>query len=542
MLLDEIADQEFWLVVGAEPGAALVEASRAVALVERARRLDPGLHRSLLRLLDGFTGCWMGREPHHELERALLGGQLSVVVRNRRRPAISQVPDEESVVALSRLAQEATEPATEGPAALEPEPAAPITWFEAQLVDGWGNPLSGVEVEIICEGESERLMTDSDGRARLDGVAAHSATAWVHPTESLRHALENVHREPNEAPLLEPSSELQVAYDRDDLVGPLMLGRESPQVLSIQPFVVLGRLTGMLFDTNRSFLLPVSLESIAELRALYERCTPCQLLVVGHTDTSGQAAYNEALSLERARSVLEYLKDDVDAWLARFDSNPPAGGRWGAVEDLHMIRALADSHTRPPGLDPVRWFQSSRGLTEDGVAGPHTRRALISEYMGRDGTSLPPDATGEAHGCGEAFPLDAQGEDLDTAPVDGDDDPLDRRVELFLFGGALGVQPPAEGATSGVGSSAYRAWRRRAKEIHQRVFGPKSLEIVLKDEHGQPVPHARYEVRLPAGAVVDGELDDQGFARLERLPEGVCRVNFPELGRGFITDTVSGLG
>lgn len=73
------------------------------------------------------------------------------------------------------------------------------------------------------------------------------------------------------------------------------------------------------------------------------------------------------------------------------------------------------------------------------------------------------------------------------------------------------------------------------------MIGPRALEIVLHDERGSPVPHARYRVYLPAGTVVDGELDSQGFARIERLPEGICRVDFPDLQQGFVAEAMTPL-
>src|SRR5690606_9584255 len=126
--------------------------------------------------------------------------------------------------------------------------------------------------------------------------------------------------------------------------------------------------------------------------------------------------------------------------------------RWGPTEDQHMLRALPDYPQRPPGQDPVRWFQSTRGLEVDGVAGPQTRRKLIEAYMARDGTSLPREIDAVPHGCGEAFPLDSTGLDIDVAPVDGSGEPLDRRVELFFFCDKLGVQPPPASNVSKPGS------------------------------------------------------------------------------------------
>lgn len=57
------------------------------------------------------------------------------------------------------------------------------------------------------------------------------------------------------------------------------------------------------------------------------------------------------------------------------------------------------------------------------------------------------------------------------------------------------------------------------------------IEIRLEDREGKPIPRARYEVRLSNRELRQGYLDQQGFARLEGLPEGNCEVCFPQFDR-----------
>jgi len=161
--------------------------------------------------------------------------------------------------------------------------------------------------------------------------------------------------------------------------------------------------------------------------------------------------------------------------------------------------------------------------------------------MARDGTSLPREIDAVPHGCGEAFPLDSTGLDIDVAPVDGSGEPLDRRVELFFFCDKLGVQPPPASNVSKPGSTEYLSWRRRAQQTHEKVIGPRALEIVLHDKQGHPVPGAKYKIHLPSGGVIEGDLDEQGYARVERLPEGTCRVDFPDFSEGTALESSSPL-
>jgi hypothetical protein len=57
------------------------------------------------------------------------------------------------------------------------------------------------------------------------------------------------------------------------------------------------------------------------------------------------------------------------------------------------------------------------------------------------------------------------------------------------------------------------------------------IEVRLVGEDDAPIPQAKYEIRLPGGKVVAGNLDDEGAVRLEGIPPGVCGVSFPDLDK-----------
>lgn len=259
------------------------------------------------------------------------------------------------------------------------------------------------------------------------------------------------------------------------------------RMIGAVPRVVLARLR-LLFNTNKAFLLPTMLPSIQKLRSIYLANNPNELLVVGHADTIAGSDYNDKLSLERAQATIAYLKDDVDAWLAFYDQSVTAKKRWGSPEDRQMFVAMADFDTKPKGEDAVRWFQRTRGLKVDGKAGPQTRRQLITEYMALDGASLEEMGlriSATAHGCGENFPLDETGEQLEPAPEDQKRDPTDRRVELFFFDAEFGIVPSPRGDNSQAGSPEYPEWRRRAEEVHdleaEQLEGPEVIFVEIED-------------------------------------------------------------
>jgi len=58
------------------------------------------------------------------------------------------------------------------------------------------------------------------------------------------------------------------------------------------------------------------------------------------------------------------------------------------------------------------------------------------------------------------------------------------------------------------------------------------IEIKLVDEAGKPVPGEPYQITLPDGSTIaDGTLDEKGFARVDNIDPGTCKVTFPNLDK-----------
>jgi hypothetical protein len=173
-----------------------------------------------------------------------------------------------------------------------------------------------------------------------------------------------------------------------------------------------------------------------------------------------------------------------------------------------MIVTLPDAAEREPSEEPVRWFQRTRGLAVDGVAGTETRHALIREYMGIDGTSLPKGIEVIPHGCGENFPAKATGT--------GDATEENRRVELFFFDGELGVQPSPGGKNSKAGSSEYPEWVKRTRRTEDHVIVPGQaifrLRRLLDD---RPIVGGIARIQTSDGAVIEQVADDEGIVRID---------------------------
>jgi len=67
--------------------------------------------------------------------------------------------------------------------------------------------------------------------------------------------------------------------------------------------------SGILFDFNSYQLRDASKENLGDLANTLNKYDDTEILTEGHTDSIGDSAYNQELSVKRANSVFEYLED-----------------------------------------------------------------------------------------------------------------------------------------------------------------------------------------------------------------------------------------
>ena len=85
---------------------------------------------------------------------------------------------------------------------------------------------------------------------------------------------------------------------------------------------------------------------------------------------------------------------------------------------------------------------------------------------------------------------------------------------------------------SGKYGSAKTTPHKAPDENEETTTTKKSwIEIELLDEADAPVPGEAYEITLPDGTVAKGTLDGKGFARVEGIEPGTCKVTFPNLDK-----------
>ncbi|MBS2021264.1 MAG: OmpA family protein [Deltaproteobacteria bacterium] len=332
--------------------------------------------------------------------------------------------------------------------------APPGGKIDLQLVSVSGKPVPNMEVEVSVPGGSKRAgKTDANGHFLVEGNLPASGLCFL--------LVPDVPGGDDEGAHVDHADEAAHGGETGDHFKyqpnlPLAIG--GTPVVELPARVSRGKLTGAHFETDKTFLLPSAMAGIRELRALYESFGPKAVIVSGHTDTVGDAAYNLGLSVERAESIKAYLTDAVDDWMKNYQKQPHSSA-WGVREDQYMLATLqsqgapyyaakVDGAAGPKTADAYKKFQGDKGLGQSGKGDEATRKALITDYMALDGTTLPADTQVLTHGCGLTHLAEQTGPNKASL--------ANRRVELFLF--ETDPNPAPQTPCPSGGCAEYAQW------------------------------------------------------------------------------------
>lgn len=387
------------------------------------------------------------------------------------------------------------------------DPIAAPTWIAIEVAHANGTALSGARFNVeLADGSTRAVELDQKGRWAADDLPAG---ATVRVTSLVV----------GEVPPLARRRELGPASDASvvELVerkAVLATGR-AHRLLVPASTIHVAQLQGIQFGLARAIVLPTApvagssspLATLASMIAFGATDGRDRLaLIAGHTDSSGKASSNLALSEARARNVELLLRNRRAEWAAHSLSHY-------AVEDLqHVYRWAAARQLWPcdPGavdnelgeqtIAARRAFRGAYnhersaqlGLDDEiGLADWEAIFDLYAEELGMMLSDLGDLATlsGELRfvepaviACGSEWPL---GEVTLAGYTSADD----RRVDVLFF--ASDDLPDLEAARPGAdiyGSRRYRARVLPSSPIQQRI------RVQLRDTRGAPLVNTSYEV------------------------------------------------
>ncbi|MFI5413175.1 MAG: OmpA family protein [Candidatus Lutacidiplasmatales archaeon] len=416
--------------------------------------VDDRIASVILEVYDALTNGTLAKrlpKPTRDPQRILRGMEQELrleLVAAFREDAIRIEPIPRAPWPFPDVPDEPIEPHLDVPR------ADVVHFIELQVLTTRGADATGVGCRIaLADGTIKRGFTGPDGVLRIDGLDKAGRTTVVLP--------DIVPFSPDEARQA-PSNGGARRITQDGIRAPI----DARTIIEIPPQVYRGRLIGMFFDKNKAFLLPGAMPGIRGLTSYFEHHPGAQLLVVGHTDATGDASYNLTLSVERAKAAAAYLKDDIDAWVEWFGDDKPQAKRWGILEVQRMLSVLPDGEdakfytvSPPTGRKDAstheavksfqQWSNQTKGtsLDVDGDPGPATQPEIVRAYMAIEGTSVSDSTVLKTHGCGEFHPQDPT--------PDGVADPENRRVEIFVFDDVIDPQPQE---CRSPGCSQYKRW------------------------------------------------------------------------------------
>lgn len=449
-------------------------------------------------------------EAHtHELARLLATGE-AVVCRVARAPRLMEDPE---IVDLVDIVE---------PEAEQREPAV-ATWvgLEVRHVDGRGYP--GARFSIALPGggtleqeldrtsawRSEKIFTDADVRVAFDP-----------PLSSLR---------PVPVPTTPPPARTSQVVEGK--TGQEVSTGRWTRLIVPASIAHVAQLKDVDFGMARAIVLPIPgpgdtaspLEGIASALA-FGATSEVQraVLIAGHTDATGKADSNAALSEARARNVELLLRMRKSEWAEH------AFGHY-ALEDLQHIykwaagRQLwscdpgaADNVPRPETAEAQRAFRAAfnremgGSLALDADVGVADWEAVFDLYVQELSVLLAElgDVAALAStlefvdpavvGCGAHWPREA-------VALPGYASAADRRVDIVF----VSVADPPDLLAEPPGQEIYGTPRYRVLPIPQRPL-LRLTRLQLRDVRGRPLPSTSYEVSEVTGAHA-GATDDLGF-------------------------------
>ena len=420
-----------------------------------------------------------------------------------------------------------------------PPPPDAFYQYRIRVIDDTSAAVAGVRLKLDIAGTPRMTGTNGVGAATVDWVSPDPASLVLLDLPAVWSRVM-----PHWA--VAPSSERPAG----DVVVPFVYESE-PDSLDIpcgplvtivlsRPSVRRVRLVGMLFDGDKCFLLPQALPGVRSVAAMHAQHPKADMLVIGHAE-SDEVCQGTDVALDRARAVTALLTSEPEAWMPWFAPGVPLRKRWGTREVQLMLSAVSGDDgpfhagyssgvTDRQTTAAIRRFQvywnATRGtdLPVDGRAGAETRKALVTAYMGIEGTTLGDGTTPTPHGC------DGH---LDDTLTDDGLQPDDRRVEVFFF--EAGVRPAASGDVSPSGSPDYPAWRQRLVETVD--FETHGIHVQILDVYKHPVAFAKVTITGPTSQT--STADANGFASFFNLTAGDYSVTAVRKGFRIGTTTLT---
>jgi outer membrane protein OmpA-like peptidoglycan-associated protein len=372
----------------------------------------------------------------------------------------------------------------------------------------------------------------------------------------------------------------------------LRLGERQRAIIELRPGQVIAHAFIIHYWFDKAFVEPCMRHVLRRVAQYAQDHPDRKLVIVGHTDESGNDQYNQSLSERRSRGAYAYLTfgrslEDADAAVAEWDELRKArtvgvtrtiNDTWGVRQYQSMLQDLGfytgpigDTHT-PATDQAVRDFQVANGLDVDGIMGNQSWPVLIRAYMAQDNLAVPEaqfmanasaangcdEGVVQWLGCGEKMPLDStprggcgdpawrpnRRTDLlfvndDTFPCDDIPEPVtinirtsDQSPTGWCLGTNQGQAPQNPCCFLTFDANDESRWLVQPAEPGTFVVNGR-----IQFEDGTPLANTPYILIAPDGEFMDGEVICSGQAGRKGTPisgqtDADGRFSYPDKPKG----------
>ena len=276
--------------------------------------------------------------------------------------------------------------------------------------------------------------------------------------------------------------------------------------------------------------------SIAALFRHLDSFPDKEVLVYGHTDTSGEHDYNLGLSEKRAKMIKAIIHKDIDLWKETIGDGYSVEDYQTTLSNLSTLQGwpcdpgVVDGKDGEQTKKGIKGFQSTYNteykgdLSTDGAIGPMTWGAIchtLYEIAVNDSGFTPGDiqvnfvtSFDGIYPCGENFPLDQIG-------VDGLRSATNRRVEIQCSdrpNPPQNAQPQPKMTIAEV--IVYDKDMCEMNVITLSSVQADTIQVELLTTNEFPITKVTTTITLADGSEHSAISDHRGVARFTKLPDG----------------------
>jgi hypothetical protein len=217
--------------------------------------------------------------------------------------------------------------------------------YKIYVVDDTGAPVAGAKLTVEIAGDKQDKTTDGSGKVTIEKTVTDSGTVTLTNREDLLDKLWPQWANPLSGKPF-PGDQITQALITQPIAPFAAPADWMVTLVLLRPPIWRVRMVGMIFDGDKSFLLPQALDGIQSVVAMHQAHPAAKVLIVGH-EGGDEVTGSVDLALGRAKILAGYLTSKPDDWMPWFGSDKSTRQRWGTREIQLILSATTGTDGAP---------------------------------------------------------------------------------------------------------------------------------------------------------------------------------------------------